>query len=360
MKKLLMTAALALVALTSCQMIKANVPGVPTSGSDLVNSAAAASGAAGDLAKVKECISWGDREVPYPEEYAIGGAVALALADKQGAVHTELSPDVEKLDATQLKALGTRLENDGKKVTPGTGPKTDLNKYVNGLGLRLAALSERPTINWTFAVLDSDAPNAFSAPGGYVFVTTGMLKAVENEAQLAGVLAHEIGHVTGKHALNAYKSSKRFSCFCGFFGGKALDAGTKGAMGAVGELKQLPFAGEVVKAVGAASFNPNSLGAGFIEHLTDKASDTIFNEGLGKGPEFDADRTAARIMVFAGYDTKEFEKLLSKMPDGGGFLTPHPSNAERIKAVSDARTELADFASGLKAPALPAQVKALK
>jgi hypothetical protein len=347
---------MSLLVLSSCQFLHS--AGVPTNPNELVNSAPALAEAG---KKVDECKALGSRAVPFSEERSIGGAVALNLAVRAGPVHTELSPAVIDLNAVQLREYGTKLERSNEKAPPGTGPKTELNKYLNTLGLQLASYSERPTLPWTFAVLDSDAANAFSAPGGYVFITRGMLKTLENEAQLAGVLAHEIGHVTGKHAIKAYQGSKQFSCLCAYFGGKALDSGTSALLGSIaGDLKSLPFAGEVLKSIGGSTFNPDSLSGDFIEFLTDRAGNSLYNDGLGKDFEFEADKTAARIMSSAGFDTKEFEKLLSKLPDGGGFLTPHPANAERIKVVAEARAELADFAVPGKAPPLPAIVKDLK
>ena len=75
-----------------------------------------------------------------------------------------------------------------------------LTAYVNRVGQRLAAQSEWTTLPWTFRVLDSSAVNAFAVPGGYIYVTRGLLAHMNSEAELAGVLGHEIGHVTGRHA----------------------------------------------------------------------------------------------------------------------------------------------------------------
>ncbi len=76
-----------------------------------------------------------------------------------------------------------------------------LQQYVNRVGLWIALQSERPSLPWHFALIDSDAVNAFAIPGGYVFVTRGMLALLESEAELAGVLGHEISHVVRKHHL---------------------------------------------------------------------------------------------------------------------------------------------------------------
>jgi predicted Zn-dependent protease len=73
--------------------------------------------------------------------------------------------------------------------------------YVSNLGLRLAALSERPKAAWEFMVLEDSQVNAFAAPGGFIFITTGLLKRLKDEAELAAVLGHEVGHVVKRHAL---------------------------------------------------------------------------------------------------------------------------------------------------------------
>lgn len=82
-----------------------------------------------------------------------------------------------------------------------------LQNYVSGIARPLAQVSHRPALDWQFQVMDSPVVNAFAAPGGYVFVTRGLLAAVNDEAELAGVLAHEIGHVTARHSARNYSQS---------------------------------------------------------------------------------------------------------------------------------------------------------
>jgi predicted Zn-dependent protease len=82
-----------------------------------------------------------------------------------------------------------------------------LEEYVAGVGMRLAAVSERPNLSWHFTVVDSPAINAFALPGGYVYITRGILPFLDDESQLAGVLGHEIGHVTARHAVQQYSKS---------------------------------------------------------------------------------------------------------------------------------------------------------
>ena len=79
-----------------------------------------------------------------------------------------------------------------------------LERYVNDIGQELARVSHRPNLPWTFTIVDSPAINAFALPGGYIYLTRGILAYLDDEAELAGVLGHEIGHVTARHAAQAY------------------------------------------------------------------------------------------------------------------------------------------------------------
>src|SRR5918995_6769639 len=79
-----------------------------------------------------------------------------------------------------------------------------LQRYVQDVGLRLARASERPNLPWHFAVVDEPAINAFALPGGYIYLTRGILPFLDTEAELAGVLGHEIGHVTARHSAQQY------------------------------------------------------------------------------------------------------------------------------------------------------------
>jgi predicted Zn-dependent protease len=81
-----------------------------------------------------------------------------------------------------------------------------LQNYLQTMGLGIAHISHRPNLDWQFKVMDSPVVNAFAAPGGYVYVTRGLLAAINNEAELAGVLGHEIGHVTARHSAQQYSN----------------------------------------------------------------------------------------------------------------------------------------------------------
>jgi predicted Zn-dependent protease len=80
----------------------------------------------------------------------------------------------------------------------------ELQRYVNDIGQSLARVSHRPNLPWTFTIVDNPAINAFALPGGYIYVTRGILAYLDDESELAGVLGHEIGHVTARHAAQAY------------------------------------------------------------------------------------------------------------------------------------------------------------
>ncbi|HEX5069238.1 MAG TPA: M48 family metalloprotease [Vicinamibacterales bacterium] len=88
-----------------------------------------------------------------------------------------------------------------------------IHKYISTLGTLLAQSSDRPKIKWTFIVLDTDGINAFAAPGGFIHITRGALALIRNEAELAGVLGHEISHVVFKHTLMAIRTSKELASF---------------------------------------------------------------------------------------------------------------------------------------------------
>ena len=109
----------------------------------------------------------------------------------------------------QVSLIGERREIQmGREADPdiiasmGLYPDTEVQQYVSQLGKRLAAASERPDLPWTFRVVDDPTVNAFAVPGGFIYVTRGLMSHLTSEAQLVGVLGHEIGHVTARHSVN--------------------------------------------------------------------------------------------------------------------------------------------------------------
>ena len=111
-------------------------------------------------------------------------------------------------------AISTRL-----RQKYGVVQDAAVHKYVSLVGRVVASSSTRPNLAWNFIVLDTDGVNAFAAPGGFVHITRGALALIANEAELAGVLGHEITHITSKHTINAIKKSK--------VSGAAVEAATR-------------------------------------------------------------------------------------------------------------------------------------
>lgn len=144
---------------------------------------------------------------------------------------------------------------------------TRVQKYVNDVGRWLAMQTERPDLPWQFGVLDDDDVNAFAAPGGYVFITKGLLIHMHNEAELAGVLGHEIAHVLRKHHLKAIKKGARTGLMVEFLGEATRNKGNS---------KNL------VKLANAGT--------------------QLYARGLDKDDEFEADRMGVVIAARAGYD----------------------------------------------------------
>jgi beta-barrel assembly-enhancing protease len=165
-----------------------------------------------------------------------------------------------------------------------------LTNYVNQIGQRLARNSARPNIKYTFQVVDDDNINAFATMGGFVYVNTGLLKAADNEAQLAGVIGHEIGHITGRHSLQHIKQA-------------AIAQGASSLLGV--DRDQIVQLG-----VQLALTLPNS-----------------------RQDEYDADRRGLTTMIQSGYAPSampEFMKKLIRASSAPEFLSSHPAVPERV------------------------------
>ena len=182
-----------------------------------------------------------------------------------------------------------------------------LQKYVNDVGRWLALQSERPDLPWHFGVMDDEGVNAFSTPGGYVLITKGLLKKLDNEAELAGVLAHEIAHVTQKHYLKAMKNSATFGAVSGL---------AANAMQKNGDQKTQVLANIV------------------------KGSKELYARGLDKGDEYEADRMGMVIAARAGYTPFGLPEVLHILerenpgdPGVALLFKTHPMPEERLKSL---------------------------
>jgi predicted Zn-dependent protease len=176
-----------------------------------------------------------------------------------------------------------------------------VHKYVTLVGMALARQSERPTLPWTFIVLDTDGVNAFASPGGIVHITRGALGLIRNEAELAGVLAHEIGHVAHKHTVNAIRKNK------------AVQLGTSETLSDRGP---------------------------FLDKLVNKAYEMVLENKFDRGDEMDSDKVSVTLTEKAGYAPGTLAAFLTRLdernkdqPAQNGLFASHPETKERIDAI---------------------------
>ena len=307
----------------------------------------ALAGVEGKKESERVCLPLQTQVIPLGEERAIGGAIAVGLTDKNQA-HFFIDGNTEK----NLSSLAAAQKTPGKVKLP-ESERNDLNAYLSKVGRNLASYSPRPEIVWTFGVLDSPTVNAFSAPGGYVFVTTGLLKLVDNEAQLAGVLGHEIGHISGRHALKSYSQVKYKQCDLATVGGTMLKKGADMAP----EFREAAAYSKYFSG-GNLDLDSPDMAAGLISSLADGFVDDFISKGLAAPDEFEADKYAIELSTFAGYDAGEYEKFLHKLPASKD--DHHPPMADRLKAIKAVRSDLAAFAGAGAKPDNSAQLKIVR
>lgn len=180
-----------------------------------------------------------------------------------------------------------------------------LQKYVNKVGRWVASQSERADLPWRFGVIESDDINAFAAPGGYIMLTKGLYRKLNNEAQLAGVLGHEIGHVVKKHQLKVLQKQQ------------ALNIGASLLSDKLAKDNQL-----ISKAIGSGA--------------------EISARSLDKSAEYEADRLGMSYAIRAGYEPFGLADVLQALGqanknDGSVALLfkTHPHPDERLTALSE-------------------------
>lgn len=215
-----------------------------------------------------------------------------------------LAVQLQKLDSPKAeKEVGYKTSSRILGSSPLVKDQT-ITKYVNLVGkLLVLNLPEQPN-SWTFGVLESQDINAFAAPGGYIFLTKGLLKQLENEDQLAAVIAHEIAHVKFKHYSNVAKKQMLAE-----FSLKSLNAGNEDSQ---------------------------------LEAMAN-ATTLILARGLDKQSEFDADREASKLLAKTGYDPSAMADVLvileknASKPNNSSMsflLSTHPSPTQRLQALA--------------------------
>jgi predicted Zn-dependent protease len=240
-----------------------------------------------------------------------------APAAAQGTTTTP-PPAKQKIDARQL---GLTLLTDytpeeetriGRQIAGnllGAVPLVrddKLQNYVNLVGNWVALQSGRKDITWHFGVLDTEDINAFAAPGGYIFLTKGLYRRLNNEAELAGVLAHEIAHVTKKHHLKVLKQSSLIGALGQAAGKKAKDS------------------------------DP------VVQNLIGNGAE-IMARGLDKNAEYEADRVGIVFAARSGYEPwglpevlQDLAGLPAKDSRTSLLYKTHPHPADRLAALGEA------------------------
>lgn len=189
--------------------------------------------------------------------------------------------------------------------------------YIQQFGDRLAATSERPELPWTFRVVDDPAVNAFAVPGGFVYVTRGLLAHLTSEAELASVVGHEIGHITARHSAAAMSKQQ------------LIGAGL--AIGSIASSDVAQYAGIASQALGVLYLK------------------------FSRDDENQADELGLRYMIRAAYDPREMPKvflMLEQMSEAGGggrvptWLATHPSPGNRVTTITEQITALPQDLSG--------------
>ena len=167
-----------------------------------------------------------------------------------------------------------------------------VHKYVTLVGTMLTEQTTRPKLPWTFIVLDTDGVNAFAAPGGFVHITRGALALIKTEAELAGVMGHEIAHVAQKHTVNAIRKSK------------GVQIGTS----------------ETIKDR-----------TGFLDALANRAYSMVLENSFDRGDELDADKEGIILVQKAGYAGTGLSDFLTRLSERNkgqaeknGLFASHP------------------------------------
>ena len=192
--------------------------------------------------------------------------------------------------------------SDKVRVEFGVFQDPAVTKYVSLVGMALAKASPRPDLKWEFIVLDTDGVNAFASPGGLVHITRGALGLIKSEAELAGVLAHEVAHITKKHTVTAIRNNKTMEL--------------------------------------TADMAPGS--NALIEGLANAAYDNIVEKGFDRGDEEDADQTGLRLANSLSYSptglgaflTKLAERNKDQTSERNALFASHPETSGRIEKLN--------------------------
>lgn len=221
-----------------------------------------------------------------------GKAIDLLPLLFQGAQVLQLSNISDRQEVELGAQMNQQLRSEIK-----LNRNAELNSYVEEVGRRIVANSDRPNLPATFQVVADNAINAFATTGGFIYVNEGLLKAADNEAELASVIAHEWGHISGKHLIKQMQQ-------------KALATGV---------------------ATAAGLDRNNAVGIGV---------ELALNRPRSRKDEFDADKRGLRTLTRAGYAQSGMVSFMRKLLKSGSsvptFLSTHPATGDRISTLQTA------------------------
>jgi predicted Zn-dependent protease len=238
-----------------------------------------------------------------PAHAQLGGLSGRLKQAQDAKTKLDKVADLKMSDADERKLgeeVSAKLRHDF-----GVYQDKDVTKYVSLVGALLAQASSRPSLDWEFIVLDTDGVNAFASPGGIVHITRGALGLVRNEAELAGVLGHEITHVTAKHTVRAIQKSRVVSL-------------TAEEVGGSGGLTQSVLS----KLAGAAYKN-------------------IISNAFDRDDEVEADSVGITLASKSGYAPAALADVLKRLEDRNktqeqpnGMFASHPLIKDRIATIA--------------------------
>ncbi len=215
-----------------------------------------------------------------------------------------------------------KVGQDASKQVDKTNPilkDDEINDYISNLGEKLVGYSDRENLKYRFKIINTKDINAFALPGGYVYIYRGLIESADNESELVGVIAHEIGHIDRRHSVKQIEKAKKAQT--GFL-----------------------VAGIAMSIAGFGGTNTVLNGAELV-------TQGVFLK-FSRDMEREADQTATELMYSAGWDPKGmvtfFEKLAKKGNSAITFLSTHPSPQERKENVDNLIDELVDGKKKLK------------
>jgi predicted Zn-dependent protease len=228
----------------------------------------------------------------------VAGLVACATNPATGQREFSLMSEAQEID------IGKQMDVEVRREM-GVYDDPVMQRYVQDVGQRLAKASERPNLPWQFTVVDAPAVNAFALPGGFIYLTRGILPFLDNEAELAGVLGHEIGHVTARHSAQQYT--------------KATSTGIGLTLLSIFVPEARPFQG-----------------------LAETAFSVMFLK-YGRDDELQADRLGVGYAAQTGWDPSGVAGMLNtlaRLDEASGsrkgvpnWLSTHPAPADRVQEI---------------------------